>query len=304
LDGTNPRYRGELDAAIAAVLAAGAIVRDFYDGEMAATYVKGDGSPVTDADLAADRAIRDVLKHRFPDDAILSEEGQDDNRRQTNSRCWIVDPVDGTEQFIQRTGEFDVLVALVENGRPVAVAGYQPTARLLIAGTKGGGAWMRSGESAWQRVRLEPAQDPLRLGTSKWFGAPSNAAIVESVAARLGAVLADPAVTGFSPRMFLAPRDIDVMIGVRPGTDQTMASEWDFVVADLVFHEAGGIVTDLAGQQFRYNKSAPNNLGGLIAAVDPSSHARVVAALQHERDSLNPNQVAFSGVTSLMPQGD
>ena len=279
MDGRNLRHRDDLDAAVAAALAAGAIAREFYDGETAATYAKGDGSPVTDADLAADQAIRTVLTDRFPTDAILSEEGQDDDRRLTNSRCWIVDPIDGTEQFIQRTGEFDVLVALAENGRPVAVAGYQPTTRLLLTATKDGGTWMRSGDSAWQRVRLEPAGDRLRIGTSKWFGAPGNAAIMESVANRLGAVLEEPAVTGFSPRMFLAPRAVDVMIGVRPGTDQTMASEWDFAVADLAFHEAGGMVTDLSGQQFRYNKPVPHNLGGLLAAADPSSHARVLAAL-------------------------
>ena len=282
MDGKNPRYRDELDAGIAAVLAAGAVVQEFYDGETAATYAKGDGSPVTDADLAADRAIRDVLTDRFPTDAILSEEGQDDDRRPTNLRCWIVDPIDGTEQFIQRTGEFDVLVALVEDGRPVAVAGYQPTSQLLLTASRDHGAWMRRGESSWQRVRLEPAGDQLRLGTSKWFGAPGNAAIVESVADRLGAALKEPAVTGFSPRMFLAPRAIDVMIGVRLGDDQTMASEWDFAVADLVFHEAGGMVTDLSGQRYTYNKPVPHNLGGLIAAADPTSHARVLNALQRE----------------------
>jgi 3'-phosphoadenosine 5'-phosphosulfate (PAPS) 3'-phosphatase len=69
------------------------------------------------------------------------------------------------------------------------------------------------------------------------------------------------------------------MIGIRPGSDQTMASEWDFAVADLVIHEAGGIVTDLSGQHFRYNKPVPHNIGGLIAAADPASHARVVDAL-------------------------
>src|SRR5215208_5765992 len=78
LDGRNPHYRDEVDAAIAAALMAGSIVREFYDRESAATYAKGDGSLVTDADLAADQAIRDVLGERFPDDAILSEEGQDD----------------------------------------------------------------------------------------------------------------------------------------------------------------------------------------------------------------------------------
>lgn len=280
MDCTSRRHRDDLDAAVGAALAAGAIVREFYDGQTAATYAKGDGSPVTDADLAADQAIRTVLTDRFPTDAILSEEGQDDDRRLTNPRCWIVDPIDGTEQFIQRTGEFDVLVALVVNGRPVAVAGYQPTTRLLLTAIEDEGAWMRGGDSAWQRLRLEAAGDRLRIGTSKWFGAPSNAAIVESIANRIDAVLEEPAVTGFSPRLFLAPRAIDVMIGVRPGADQTMASEWDFAVADLVFHEAGGMVTDLSGQQFHYNKPVPHNHGGLIAAADPASHARVLAALQ------------------------
>ena len=280
MDGENPHPSDDLDAAIAAAVSAGAVVREFYDRQTAATYAKGDGSPVTDADLAADGAIRDVLKDRFSDDAILSEEAQDDEGRLNVSRCWIVDPIDGTEQFIERSGEFDVLVALVDDGRPVAVAGYQPTTQLLLTARRGGGAWVRSGESAWQRLRLDLAGDRLRIGTSKWFGAPDNAAIIESVADSLGAVREEPAVTGFSPRMFLAPRTVDVMIGVRPGTDQTFASEWDFAVADLVFHEAGGVVTDLVGQQFRYNKPIPRNVGGLIAAADPASHARVLAALQ------------------------
>jgi 3'-phosphoadenosine 5'-phosphosulfate (PAPS) 3'-phosphatase len=287
LSGESPHPNDDLDAAIEAVVAAGDVIREFYDGETAATYAKGDGSPVTDADLAADRAIRGVLGDGFPDDAILSEEGQDDEARLRISRCWIVDPIDGTEQFIQRTGEFDVLVALVKDGRPVAVAGYQPTTRLLLSAARGGGSWGRCRQSAWQRLRLEPAGDRLRIATSKWFGAPGNAAIIESIANSLGAVLEEPAVTGFSPRMFLAPRRADVMIGVRPGTDQTMASEWDFAVADLVFHEAGGMVTDLSGLQFRYNKPVPRNFGGLIAAADPASHARVLAALHEQGESSN-----------------
>jgi myo-inositol-1(or 4)-monophosphatase len=288
LDGKCPHANDDLDAAIAAAVAAGEIVRDFYDGETAATYAKGDGSPVTDADLAADRAIRDVLGNRFPDDALLSEEGQDDEGRLSVSRCWIVDPIDGTEQFIERTGEFDVLVALVEDGRPVAAAGYQPTSRLLLTATRNGGAWLRRSKSAWQRLRLEPAGDLLRIGTSKWFGAPGNAAIIESIANSLGTVPEEPAVTGFSPRIFLTPRAIDVMIGVRPSADLTFASEWDFAVADLVFHEAGGIVTDLSGQPFRYNKPVPRNIGGLIAAPDPVSHARVLVALQELGDWSRP----------------
>ena len=175
-----------------------------------------------------------------------------------------------------------MLVALVENGRPVAAAGYQPSTGLLVTALNNGGAWLRSGDGAWQRVRFEPAGARLRIGTSKWFGSPGNAAIIDSVANRLGVAPERPAVTGFSPRLFLPPREIDVMIGVRPGADQTMASEWDFAVTDLVIHEAGGKVTDLSGEQFRYNKLVPHNGGGLVAAADPASHARVLAALQPE----------------------
>ena len=280
--GENVR-RQELDAAVSAALAAGRIVREFYDGATATTYAKGDGSPVTDADLAADAAIRQVLTALFPNDPILSEEGLDDERRLTTSRCWIVDPVDGTEQFIQRTGDFDILVALVENGRPVTVAGYQPAAELLIAATAGGGTWVCHREGERERVRFGAPGDRLRLATSKWFGAPENGAIVQSVAARLGVAPERPTVTGLSPRMFLTPRPFDVLIGIRPGEDQTMAFEWDFAVADLVFHEAGGAVTDLTGERFRYNKPVPHNLNGLVAAVDPDSHERVLAALRAER---------------------
>ena len=286
LVGEHRRHQRDLDGAIAAVLAAGAVVRKFYDEETAGTYAKDDGSPVTDADLAADQAIRRVLTERFPNDAILSEEAQDDDYRLSIARCWIVDPIDGTEQFIARTGEFDVLVALVENGCPVAVAGYQPSTRLLITSQHTGGAWLRSGQSAWRRVRFEPTGAQLRIGTAKWFGAPGNTAIIDSIANRLGLAPEQPAVTGFSPRIFLPPREIDVMIGVRPGADQTMASEWDFAVTDLVIHEAGGKVTDLSGELFRYNKPVPDNVGGLIAAADPASHARVLAALQPELDGL------------------
>ena len=275
--------RRDLDAAVSAARAAGAIVQEFYDEKTAATYAKCDGSPVTDADLAADQAIRQVLNELCPDDPILSEEGLDDDRRLTASRCWIVDPIDGTEQFIQRSGEFDVLVVLTENGRPVVAAGYQPTTRLMVSAVAGEGAWVRRGDGELEQIRFEPAGDCLRLASSKWFGAPENEAIVQWVAARLGVAPERPTVTGFSPRLFLPPRAIDVMIGIRPNGDQTMASEWDFAVADLVFHEAGGVVTDLAGDRFCYNKPVPRNLNGLVAAVDPESHARVLTALHDER---------------------
>jgi 3'(2'),5'-bisphosphate nucleotidase len=279
-------YAVELDAAVAAARAAGAIIKAFYDGAAAATYAKTDGSPVTDADLAADRAIRTTLQERFPDSPMLSEEGEDDRSRLGRERCWIVDPLDGTEQFIQRTGEFDVLIALVERGRPVVGVGYQPATGLLVTATAGGGAWTQRDGEAPRRVTLEPASDPPRVATSKWFGAPENGELIAATAARLGRNAEAPTVTGFSPRIFLSPRRFDAMLGIRPGEDQTMAFEWDFAVPDLVIHEAGGRVTNLAGEPFRYNKRVPHNVGGLVATVDPATHDRLLEAIAAVRSAM------------------
>lgn len=280
MSNANMPYARELDAAIEAVVEAGAVVRDLYDRSAAATYEKSDGSPVTDADLAADRVIREVLGRRFPGDAILTEEGRDTSDRLSKSRCWIVDPVDGTEQFILRTGEFDVLVALIENERPVAVAGFQPVAETLVYATFGGGAWVQVSSATPRRVKYRPVDGQPRLATSRWFGAPGNARILGSVARRLGISPGEVVNTGFSPRMFLEPRQFDVMIGVRDEENQTMASEWDFAVADLIIGEAGGVTTDLQGRPYRYNKPVPTNDGGLIAATDPTTHERVLSAIQ------------------------
>jgi 3'-phosphoadenosine 5'-phosphosulfate (PAPS) 3'-phosphatase len=272
-------HRADVEAAIAAALAGGAVVLDLYHRSSTTTYAKEDGSPVTDADLASDRAIRRVLASRVPNDPILTEEGEDDEARLASRRCWIVDPIDGTEQFIARTGEFDVLVALAVEGRPVAVAGYQPTADTLVFASAGGGAWSRQGEQDPRPIQFERERTaPPRLATSKWFGAPENAALMEAIAARLDVDPGQSVMTGFSPRMFLPPRRFDAMIGIRPGVDQTMASEWDFAVADLVIHEAGGRVTNLAGEPFRYNKLLPRTVGGLVAAANREVHQRILEA--------------------------
>ena len=107
---------------------------------------------------------------------------------------------------------------------------------------------------------------------------------MEALTRQLGIESAPSTDVGFTPRMFLSPRSFDVMVGVRNGEDQTMASEWDFAVTDLVISEAGGKVTDLDGQPYQYNKPSPLNDGGLLAAVDPQTHAIVLEAIQLVRN--------------------
>jgi 3'-phosphoadenosine 5'-phosphosulfate (PAPS) 3'-phosphatase len=274
-------YRRELETAVEAVIAAGQEILRIYQGASFGEYAKVDGSPVTDADLAADRVIRSVIQGAFPSDPLLTEEGQDNLSRILASRCWIVDPIDGTEQFIRRTGEFDILVAFVEEGRPVAVAGYQPTTSTLVIAGKDQGAWISVGGHELSRLNYANDSGPIRIASSKWFGAPDNAPLIEAIAKNLdSAEVHGASEVGFTPRMFLAPRSLDAMIGIRNEVVQDMASEWDFAVTDLVINEAGGVVTDLAGNPFQYNKPEPVNSGGLLASVTPEIHSRLVAAVQ------------------------
>ena len=282
MEGSSAPFQKELEVAIAAALAAGSIVHDLYDRAAAGSYEKHDGSPVTDADLAADKVIRTFLTSAFPDDAVLTEEGEDDTSRLLNSRCWIVDPIDGTEQFMQRTGEFDILIALVVDGYPVVGVGYQPTTNTLVYASKGGGAWVRRGEAALERVWNEELTGTPRIATSKWFGAPGNLDILSATAARLGSEPAPPVVTGFAPRIFLAPRTLDAMIGVRSEGPHDMAHEWDFCAADIVIAESGGKTTDLSGNPYRYNKERAVNEGGLVSAATVAAHDQVLAAVQAE----------------------
>jgi 3'-phosphoadenosine 5'-phosphosulfate (PAPS) 3'-phosphatase len=282
VEASSSPFQKELEVAIAAAVAAGSVVRDLYDRAAAASYEKKDGSPVTDADLASDRVIRAHLTSAFPHDALLTEEGQDDVARLSNPRCWIVDPIDGTEQFIQRTGEFDVLIALVEDGYPVVGVGYQPTADTLVYASKGGGAWVKRGDAEPERLwNDEPAGQP-SIATSKWFGAPGNLEIIAAASGRLGSEPLPPVVTGFAPRIFLAPRAHDAMVGIRAEPPHDMAHEWDFCAADIVISESGGKTTDLAGNAYRYNKERAVNTGGLVVAATEATHAQVLAAVQAE----------------------
>ena len=102
-----PSFAAELEFAIRTAAAAGQEVRRFYEANSAQTYVKADSSPVTDADLAADRIIRECIQATYPNDAVLTEESPDDGSRLRSERVWIVDPIDGTQQFMDRTGQFD-----------------------------------------------------------------------------------------------------------------------------------------------------------------------------------------------------
>ena len=239
--------------------------------------IKPDGSPVTSADLASDAVIRATVKDAFPDDPILSEEGEDDRRRLSRRRCWIVDPLDGTRFFLDGRDDFDTFVALAVDGTPAAAVTLQPPTGLLLGAVAGQGAWMQEGDGPRRRLGLA-VQAPCRLATKAWLGAPGNLATLEAVARGLDGRLVQ-ATFSLCPRCFVPPHaPIDAMIGL-PASGPLDAWEWDVAPADLIVREAGGAATDLAGAALRYNQPDPRFASGLIVAADPVLHGRLVAAL-------------------------
>lgn len=282
-------YQRELDVASAAAREASAVVLDLYERSGAKEYTKSDGSPVTDADLASDKIIRRWIAEHFPDDAILTEEGADDLARLNASRVWIVDPIDGTQQFVERTGEFDILIALAVDGVPKVGVLLQPTTGLLLSAAVGSGAWIGEGEERRPLTfRALPADAPPRIVTSKWFGAPDSLPVLDRVAERLGAP--EPIVTrvGLYVRHFIDPvLEGDVLVGMEMREGGGLGSEWDIAAADIVVNEAGGCFTDLSGRRFTYNKPRARNRGGLALSPDPVTHRRLLAALAPELNPIN-----------------
>ena len=284
----NTIWEHELDVAKTAARAAGEAVMEFYVKHSARNYVKKDGSVVTDADLAADGIIRSTILDAFPNDALLTEEGVDDEARLGNARVWIVDPIDGTNQFVDQTGEFDMLISLVVEGRPVVAVTYQPTADMLLSAMDGHGATIeRHGVSEPLRLSALPQEQPPRLMTSVWLGYPENFPFFERMAIRLGAPAPQVSNIGISLRRIMPEGQVaDAVIGYKVGStidEQTFAWEWDFAAPDLIIHEAGGKMTDLQGNLHRYNKRIPRNERGVIFSVDPITNARVVDAIALER---------------------
>ncbi len=153
----------ELDTATHLARAAGDATMAFYGTTRSET--KAGGSPVTAADHAANDVIVAGLRDAFPDDAILSEESRDDRSRLDTRRVWIVDPLDGTKEFLARNGEFSIMIGLVVDGEPVLGAVYRPHATSSTGPRRGrarGSSGVGRRRSGWSRRRR-------RRGRSGWW---------------------------------------------------------------------------------------------------------------------------------------
>jgi myo-inositol-1(or 4)-monophosphatase len=275
-------YGPELATATTSARQAAATVNRFYENRSAETYTKGDGSPVTDADLAADAEIRSIIGAAFPDDAFLTEEGARDIARLSHDRVWIVDPIDGTAQFIAGTGRFDILIALAVGGRPVVAVTIQPPTGLMHVAVRDEGSWV-STSTGFESFRIDPASHPPRIVSSRWYRAHEGKPVVDRIASRVGAPEPPILDVGFQPRAFdHSQRTYDAFLGLWQLPGESAANEWDLAAPDLIVHEAGGVFTDLWGRPYTYNKRNTHISGGLLIAATPELHATLLEAIAPE----------------------
>ena len=259
--------RDELKVAIDAARRAGALTLEYYGGKYQVEY-KERRDPVTSADLAADTCLKEMLLGAYPDCGWLSEETADSPQRLSAERLWIVDPIDGTREFVESIPEYAVSVALVEAGEPVVGVIFNPAADQLFAAVKGGGTFLNGKRVFCSEVPTlaEATLIVSRSETKRGEIEPLRRHLKEvkplgSVAYKLAAVAA--ALGG------------DFNVSVQP------KNEWDVCAGDLLVREAGGQMLDLEGQVRPYNQPDPRIAGGLVAG-----NAHLVRAMLELLNSL------------------
>jgi 3'(2'), 5'-bisphosphate nucleotidase len=224
--------------------AAREILEVYGAGEAARTY-KADDSPLTAADLRAHRLITSALAELTPGVPVLSEEAPRPPyaERARWRRYWLVDPLDGTREFLSRNGEFTVNIALIEAHAPALGIVHVPVSDTTYGGIPGEGAWRRAGTTEAQPLRVAtPAANPVRVVGSRSHRGDSLGGFL----ARLGPHELLP--VGSSLKFCLiAEGAADVYPRLGP------TSEWDTAAAHAVLVAAGGAVLELDGRPLRYN---------------------------------------------------
>jgi len=194
-----------------------------------------------------------------------------------------VDPIDGTAQYVARTGLFDVMIALVVDGRPVVAVSVHPASGRLHAAVRGHGAWRYGPDGNRAPFSILPPPTPPRLVSSKWYGGRDSGAALARISAAVDASAPPVLEVGFQARAFDdTERSYDAFIGLPPPSRISIAQEWDLAAVDLIVHEAGGRFTDCWGREHRYNKRNTGISGGILASASPELHAALLEAIAHE----------------------
>lgn len=229
-----------------------------YEGDFTIDY-KGPDDPVTTADEEANRLICDQLSRRFPTIPIVAEESDPASYGDyTNAeRVWFVDPIDGTKEFIAKTGEFVVMIGLAERGEATAGIVYAPVQQTAWLGSKGGGAHVVRGDEVHRiAVSATSALEQSTLLASH----PKDDADGERVARALGVGKVQSVGSAGLKGAMVAEGSADLYVS--PGR---AGKRWDACAIDALLGAAGGTLTDTYGHRLDYRRRDLSNDAGLLA---------------------------------------
>jgi 3'(2'), 5'-bisphosphate nucleotidase len=243
----------ELDVAIRAASEAGKAIIDIY-GSNYETSTKRDNSPITEADLKSNEVIKNILsvtKYK-----ILSEEDKDDQNRLSQEKVWIVDPLDGTSDFIDKTGEFTVMIALIKNKKPIlGVIGW-PTEQIIFAAQYGCGAY-RFSEDQWKKISVTSVSElsKCRAVGSRHHLSEKEKMFIEKLGIKKFTSIGSSLKVGK-----ISSGEAEAYI-----TTTNKMKEWDSAASYCIINEAGGKMTDMLGNDLSYNNKIVNHKNGILA---------------------------------------
>lgn len=239
-------WERELEIAKIAAKAAGQAIMEIYaDSSNYQVEYKSDESPLTAADKASNRIIVELLEKNFPTHAILSEEEKDNLSRLENELCFVVDPLDGTKEFIKRNGQFTVNIALAHKHISEMGVIYVPVTGELFYASKGTGAFLETADGNVTQLKVSDNIDTptLRVAMSSSHGCTQMDELLEKYH------LSNFVKKGSSLKgCMIASGEADVYYRFNP----TM--EWDTAAMQCIVEEAGGIFRQMDGTPMRYNR--------------------------------------------------
>lgn len=235
---------------------AGRILMSLYKGDVEVELKEG-SDPVTEADKRANQYLVRELRRVFPDDGVVAEETEDQSDALARGRCWYVDPLDGTKEFLAKNGEFAVMLGLAVEGEATVGVLYQPEHDKLYRGVVGHGASLeQAGRTRTLRVSDVAEPHALRLVVSRSHRAEEIDRVVE----RLG--IQREACSGSVGLKIgiIAEQKADLYVHL-----SDKSSAWDACGPEAVLRAAGGRFTDCAGSSFRYGGYDLHTRRGILA---------------------------------------
>ena len=244
----------ELEIAIKASLDAGKKILEIYKNDFE-TSTKEDNSPITEADLKSNEIIKKILSET--DHHILSEEDKDDESRLNKETLWIIDPLDGTSDFIDKTGEFTVMIALIKNKKPVLGIINWPKENTLFVAQTGKGAYRYSNEK-WTKIQVTGVKElkNCRIVGSRHHLSDKEKLFIKNLGVRQFTSIGSSLKVGK-----ISSGEAEAYI-----TTTNKMKEWDSAASYCIIEEAGGKMTDIIGREITYNNKDVYHKNGIVVS--------------------------------------